>query len=287
MARHASTLQLIEAVQAILAEDAPMTLRQIHYQLVSRQGRENTYRAYKTLSPLLVDARRRGEVGWEQIEGRLRRPREVNMWEDAGDFARWMPGQYRRDVWATQPRYVECWVEKDALSGVFSRTLAPYGMAFHVGRGYDGWSSVYNAAEVYKDRSDRRDAHDILVLYFGDMDPSGEDMPRSLRERLADRGVRPDIRVVSLTEADVSTYHLAQNFTPPKETDRRTPGYLARHNGVRKCWELDALPQPILRTRLIEAVEGVLDMDALRVTWAREARERAAIARVLAPLITP
>ena len=265
-----------------------MTLRQIHYQLVSRQGRENTYRAYKNLSPILVDARRRGDIRWEQIEDRLRRPRGVNMWRDAANFARIVPGSYRRDVWATQPRYVECWVEKDALSGVFSQTLAPYGVAFHVGRGYDGWSSIYNAAEVYQGRGRRAAARDILILYFGDLDPSGEDMPRSLQERLADRGVYPAIRVVSLTPADVSRYQLAENFTPPKEKDSRTPGYEARHGyapGEAKCWELDALPQPVLRARLVEAVESALDIDALRMVWEREAVEREAIQRALAPII--
>ena len=34
----------------------------------------------------------------------------------------------QRDVWPTQPAYVEVWLEKDALSGIFEQELRPYGV---------------------------------------------------------------------------------------------------------------------------------------------------------------
>ena len=42
-------------------------------------------------------------------------------------------------MWADQPRYCECWLEKDALSGIFEEVLEPYGVTLNVGRGFDGW----------------------------------------------------------------------------------------------------------------------------------------------------
>ena len=77
---------------------------------------------------MLVDARKAGEIPWDWIEDRLRRPRAVAMWADLADFAETARRAYRRDIWDTQPGYLECWLEKDALSGIFEDLLDPYGV---------------------------------------------------------------------------------------------------------------------------------------------------------------
>ena len=40
MARHAKTIRMIEEAQLVLTKHHPMTVRQVYYQLVSRQVRE-------------------------------------------------------------------------------------------------------------------------------------------------------------------------------------------------------------------------------------------------------
>ena len=62
------------------------------------------------------------------------------------------------------------------------KMLRGFGVTLNVGRGFDGWDSIRNAAARYYGRHE--DGRDVTVLYFGDFDPSGEDMVRSLRERL-------------------------------------------------------------------------------------------------------
>ena len=179
---HEKTERLIGEAYAILAAHHPMTVRQVYYQLVARHVIENTRSQYQAVSNALVLARKGGSIPWHWIEDRLRRPRSVQMWGDVPDFAKTARAAYRRDVWATQPSYLEVWVEKDALSGIIEDVLAPYGVTLNVGRGYDGWDSIHNAASRYG--SGER----VTVLYFGDFDPSGEDMVRSLRQRLAELG---------------------------------------------------------------------------------------------------
>src|SRR5207248_10753457 len=93
----------------------PMTVRQVYYQLVSRQVVENSRAAYQSVSNALVDARLESLIPWQWIEDRLRRPRAVSMWDDLTDFAEAAQRSYRRDVWATQPHRLEVWLEKDAL----------------------------------------------------------------------------------------------------------------------------------------------------------------------------
>ncbi len=137
--------------------------------------------------------------------------------------------------------------------------LRPYGVTLNVGRGYDGWSSIRAAAERLDD--------DDVILYFGDFDPSGEDMVRSLRERLADQDSEPTIIKCALVFEDIERYGLPPDFA--KATDTRAAAFVARY-GPRSSVELDALPVDVLTERLRTAVEEHLDLDALTTSRALE-----------------
>ena len=127
MARQAKTQALLDVAVEVLGLAHPMSVRQVYYQLVSRQVIKNNRSQYQAVSNLLVQARKNGTVPWEWIEDRLRRPRSVAMWEGLQDFMKTVRNAYRRDVWETQSDYLECWLEKDALSGIFEDTLESYG----------------------------------------------------------------------------------------------------------------------------------------------------------------
>ena len=264
MSRHAKTAKLIEDAAAILAEHNPMTLRQCYYQLVSRQVIENNRSAYQSLSKALVSARLEGIIPWEHIEDRLRRPRHVSMWGGLTDFAETAAAAYRRDVWADKPIYIETWLEKDALSGIFEDALESYGVTLNVGRGFDGWDSINNAALRFGAQG-----KPVAVIYFGDFDPSGEDMVRSLDERLANQGSEPDITKCALTLDDIRRYELPTDFT--KHTDTRRAAFVRRWGDV--SVELDALPLAVLRERIIEEIESRIDMRALRRVQRQERSE--------------
>lgn len=271
MAKHAKTINLIETAQAVLVEYHPMTVRQVYYQLVSRQVIENNRGQYQAVSNALVSARKEGLIPWGWIEDRLRRPRSVAMWADLPDFAEMAVKAYRRDVWPEQPGYIECWLEKDALSGIFESVLNPYGVTLNVGRGYDGWASIHNAAERFKS------GYDVTVLYFGDFDPSGEDMVRSLAERLSFFGCNPEIIKCALTFEDVKRYNLPPDFT--KATDTRSAAFVAKYGDL--AVELDALPASVLQSRLKNEVEKRLDLKALAMVKMLETEERRQLAQAM------
>jgi hypothetical protein len=193
------------------------------------------------------------------------------MWPDLRTLADQVIAQYRRDVWATQPGYVEVWLEKDALSGIFEGVLEPYGVTLCVGRGYDGWDSIRIAARRYGDGSC------VDVLYFGDFDPSGEDMVRSLRERLAFFGCRPTMVKCALTLDDIAAYNLPPDFTKAK--DSRRAAFVAKHGDV--SVELDALPVDVLRSRIMVGIEARMDLEALAQVRALERNERDQLAVLL------
>jgi hypothetical protein len=272
MAKHKVTQAIVDIAYTILADDHPMTVRQVYYQLVARQIIKNQDSQYKRISRILVDARKDGAIPWDWIEDRLRRPRAVSMWEDLTDFGTDAVQAYRRNVWTEQPRYFETWLEKDALSGIFEDLLRPYGVTLNVGRGYDGWDSIRNAAQRMGDG--RRAA----VLYFGDFDPSGEDMKRSLEDRLAYFGCMPDIVKCALTAEDIARYQLPPD--PAKRTDTRAAEFIAKNGDI--SVELDALPGAVLRQRIRQEVEARLDMSALEATRRLEATERQRLISALA-----
>ncbi len=265
MARRPKSIEALRVAREVLSQYNPMTVRQVYYQLVSRQIIDNNRSQYQLVSKLLVEARKAGTIPWYWIEDRLRRPRAVSMWRDLPDFAETVRRAYRRDVWPTQPEYVECWLEKDALSGIFEDVLANYGVTLNVGRGYDGWDSIKNAAYRYE-----RHGKETTILYFGDFDPSGEDMVRSLRERLEFFGQEPDIIKVALTADDIRRYNLPPD--PTKASDSRAAAFVAEHGDI--AVELDALPPDVLRDRITTEVSLHLDLAALQATFDQQALDR-------------
>ena len=269
MSRHKKTSALIQTAAEILSQHHPMTVRQVYYRLVSRQVIENTRSGYQSVSKALVAARREGLILWAQIEDRLRRPRCAPMWSGLPDFAVTAAGWYRRDVWESQPVRIEVWLEKDALSGIFEDELDGYGVTLNVGRGFDGWDSIHNAA--------RRLGDGDVILYFGDFDPSGEDMVRSLRERLGDQGARPEIVKCALTMGDIEAYGLPADFT--KASDTRSAAFVAKWGDV--SVELDALPIEVLRERIVGEVERRMDLTALEMVRAAEDEERRHLVQTL------
>jgi hypothetical protein len=260
-----------EAAREELAAGHPMTLRQVHYRLVSRDDvvQPNTLSAYDTLGGWLRDDRLAGIIPWEWMEDRLRVAKGWAMWEDPAQFLHSVRNNYYRDPWQDQSHYVEVWCEKDALSGIFSDVLSTYGVTLNIGRGYDGWSSIKRAADRYDWRED--EGIDTTVLYFGDFDPSGEDMHRSLIERFATLGVYPEIPKTALTHEDARV--LPGDVT--KADDSRAAAFVAKYGDL--AVELDALPVEDLRSRIRRGVEEWMDMDALSENDRIEREQRQAL----------
>lgn len=159
-----------------------LTLRQLHYQLVTKNWTVNHDTAYKKLSSILDDCRYSGEVDWKGFEDRGRVPSIPYMVDDIADAFQDTINTYRIDRQKGQPNHVELWTEKDALSGILSRSTRKYGIYLVVNKGYTSSSAIYGAYERVVERILNGQA--VTILYFGDHDPSGLDMIRDIRERL-------------------------------------------------------------------------------------------------------
>ncbi len=297
MARHKATLALFEQMRAILeeahADVYPMTVRQVFYQMVSRHGRKNSETSYESMAEHLVNARYDGAIPWEWVEDRSRESTgSYHGFADVEDYATYLRAttgrNYALDIWATQPVYVEAWVEKDALSAIFKRELAPYDIGLSVGRGYTSASTMHRVGERIKAEPHHETEHDpharngrpsggAWILYWGDFDPSGNDMSRDLQDRLVELGCRAYVMRIGLKLSQVEQYRLPHDLA--KKTDSRAAKHIEQYGDI--SVELDALPTNILRQQIREAVEWVLDMDAYQAAHAQEKRESAAIIRAV------
>jgi hypothetical protein len=284
----ASTRNLIEAVKHVLTlePDVNYTLRGLYYQLVVLKIVPNSQASYKMVGRAVVKGRQEGSIPWHRIEDRTRRAAIPQMWPNVRDYLSAVRRSFRIDVWEWQPRYLSFWLEKQALAGIFERELAPYGVELNCAKGYDGWSSLYDASLRFKAWAKRRSevegrkvtTRDIHVASFGDFDPSGEDMVRSLGERLAFFGVHPSITRYSITPEDIRRYNLPPD--PTKTTDSRSGKFIDEHGEVSSV-ELDALPIPVLRGKIRRVVAAKLDRAALQAARDTEAEAQELIDRAI------
>ncbi len=245
--------KIVEVVDDYTEQGYKLTLRQLYYQLVSKNIIPNIDGQYGKLSGILKDARMCGMIDWDVIEDRLRIPKIPSQWNSIQDLVNAAASQYRKDRHVNQENYVEVWVEKDALSGVLEPITREYHLHLMVNRGYSSVSAMHDAAKRFESESDKN----CFILYLGDHDPSGLDMDRDIRDRLAEFGVDVDVERIALTKEQIERYNPPPN--PAKFKDPRSSKYIAEHGRV--SWELDALQPNVLHQLLRDHIEDLIDME--------------------------
>jgi hypothetical protein len=258
-----SRLEKVIEILDELADYIPLTLRQIYYQLVAKAYIENTRSMYNGLSGLLKWARIDGYISWDAIEDRVRAFHNLSGWRDKSQFLEQrleaFLASYDRNVWQTQDRYVEVWIEKDALSGIFTRVCSRYGVSVVVCRGFSSVSYLHE----FKKRLVTQGDKDRIMLYFGDFDPSGVEMLKSmeitLRDELGVVGI--EFERIALLRDDIFTYRLPHDPTALKKTDTRAKKHLEAYGEL--AVELDALRPDVLEEKIEGAVRTeITDVDA-------------------------
>lgn len=270
--------QQLETINEIIEEYAlegyRLTLRQLYYQLVSRDIIPNQQKEYAKLSSLLVKGRMAGIVDWDAIEDRIRVPDipySVDGIEDAIDDT---ISQYRLDRQKDQEVYIELWVEKDALSGVLKRITHQYHIRLMVNRGYSSCTAMHDSFERLLEQESQ--GKKTYILYLGDHDPSGLDMIRDIRERLQEFGVNPEVRQIGLTMKQIKSFNPPPN--PAKITDPRAKWYIQEYGN--KSWEVDALNPKTLHSLVKKNVEGLIDMDLFEECLSQEQKDKKELERL-------
>lgn len=257
-----------EIIEEYANQGYVLTLRQLYYQLVSRDLIPNLKKEYAKLSGLLVKGRMGGIVDWDAIEDRTRTPYVPYSVDDIKDAIEDTINQYRLDRQRDQDVYIELWVEKDALSGVLKRITSKYHIKLMVNKGYSSCSAMHDAFKRLKIQED--DGKETHILYLGDHDPSGLDMIRDIKERLKEFGVHPIIKQIGLTMKQIKKYNPPPNSA--KITDPRAKWYVAEYGNV--SWEVDALNPKILHQLVKDNVKELIDLNLFKDLIKQEEQDK-------------
>lgn len=276
----AASLERIDDINEIGQEyldiGQKITLRQLYYQLVSRDYIPNKQTEYSKLSTLTTKGRMAGLIDWDLIEDRLRKPETPYFVKDIADALEDTLYQYRLNLQVNQPYKVIVIVEKDALSGVLERVTKKYMIPLLVNRGYGSCTVMKMLYDIF-----RKDGRPAIILYIGDHDPSGLDMIRDVFSRVSEfqsRGsISLEIRHIALTKLQIKQYAPPPN--PAKLKDPRADKYIAEHGSV--SYEVDALRPPVLTQILDDAIRDLLDMDLFNEMLREEERQKYVLSELI------
>ena len=239
------TKQLVLKANTIIEEyqrkGYSLTLRQLYYQFVARGWLENRKENYNALGDAVGKGRMSGLISWKAIEDRTRNLQGINTVDGPGEALRRALSGYALDLWHNQKYRPEVWVEKEALVGVISQICSKLRVDFFACRGYNSMSEQWVAGQRFHNYVMKGQIP--IIFHLGDHDPSGIDMTRDNRDRLAVfAGVPVTVVRLALNMDQIAKYNPPPNYA--KITDPRAGDYIEKYGD--NSWELDALSPEVI-----------------------------------------
>jgi hypothetical protein len=234
-------------------EKGILTLRALHYQLVGL-GMTNDIQHYKRVVTSMISARWDNVISFDTFSDLDRQmvgttKYELTVLEEEIDTGKtqiraWM-NNYNKNRWENQLYYPEILIEKKALQGVFEKKCKEWNISLGACKGYPSLTFLNDAYLRFNEA--KYNGKKPVIIYFGDYDPSGEDIPRSIQENLSRFGVEVELKRIALMEDQVIEWKLSP--APTKESDTRSNKW----NGLGQV-ELDAVKPE----KLMQLCEGAI-----------------------------
>lgn len=193
------------------------TVRSVYYYLGSLDLIPMTEQGYKQLDALVVKMRKSGEIPW----GYFPVVRGTNgtapdrYWDSEEFFNAYKRSflecsqYYRTPLWYNQPNLVEVWVEKKGLLPKVERYIHDLDVQVRAVEGYPPWEFVNeNVEDIETMLNDRADDATINILYLGDLDPSGLDIDRQIRDAFSHFEMDIQFERIGLLPEQVERYNL-------------------------------------------------------------------------------
>jgi hypothetical protein len=273
----ADVAELLSAIQTIIdGEEYPITVRHLFYRLVSLRIIPKTENAYHALVRHLSRWRRSGEVPWEAFADSTRWHIRNQTFNGTTDALQRCKETYRRDMWATQPHYVELWLEKDAIASIVVDVADQFGVPIFVCRGFASLSSLHGAAQTF--RGAKFTGKRVTILHLGDYDPSGHAAANAIEDTLTeDFGCNIDFERLAILPGQIDRLHLPTR--PTKQSDSR-----AKNWDGDECVELDAMPPAEMCALVEDAITDLIDPFEWEQMQKIETEERESLQKICAVL---
>lgn len=144
--------------------------------------------------------------------------------------------------WFGQDELVEVWVEKDGLLGATSNWLSDLEVTVRAPQGYGAWEFVHDAMKKIRRELKEQRKKSVTILYAGDLDPSGKDIPRFMHEEaIAHFQQRLGIPNLEFKELALSPEQVRQYGLPEEPEAEEVRAKISRDSRLR--WYLERYPQ--------------------------------------------
>jgi hypothetical protein len=267
---------LPHAADIVNSYDTGVTLRQLFYRLVADGTLPNLQTYYRRLS----SGHRGRPAQWPPFLTCWTVKAGSNVWPSFDSPADVMgyivQNLYRRDRTEGQEWTIYLGVEKAGLAEQLDSWFGnPLGVPIVALGGY----ASQTLCDAVRDDIAHQDRPAVLV-YAGDMDPTGEDIDRDFSNRV---GFFDEVIRVALDADQVEEFSLPYNPDPAVaaklERDPRAARFLTRHGSLVQ-YEVDALPPETLRNLYRSTLEQFWDADAHAVVMGQESHDLAELRRL-------
>jgi hypothetical protein len=261
-------------------EKGILTIRGLHYRMVAT-GMTNDIQHYKRVVDAMISARWEGLIDFDTFSDHDRFMLGKTEYEDISlddkikvakeQITAWMIN-YERNKWQRQYYYPEVLIEKKALQGVFQSVCEEWSVTLGACKGYPSLTFLYDIAQrLIKAENE---GYQPIILYFGDYDPSGEDIPRSIKENIIRLGCNVEVKRIALTKDQVIEMKLPP--APVKVKDTRS----ATWTGLGQV-ELDAIEPNTLQMMCNNAIKNIFNEDVANDLQLQERGERVQFRSIL------
>ncbi len=253
----------------------PLTVRQVFYQLVAGLIIENSQNKYQSISKLGAKLRRLGILPWECIQDRTRRLTDKRGFEDAGAFLRQqltgLSSLYDRCLVQNQENYVEIFTEKDALTGIIEEVSWIYCVRIVVCKGQISATFLNDYAGRARQAISR--GQKAVILYFGDLDPTGARIPVAITKTLLEHhNLAVHLDRIALNVNQIVKYQLPHSIDAIKTKDPNYKWHVKQFGDM--AVELDALHPKQLQELVKYGLGLYLDIEDMRQQQGIEGKER-------------
>ena len=261
-----------------LTEFHPLTVRQIHYQLLNEpplihaskphSRYRNDKKSYAALSELLTRARLEGYIDFDAIDDPTRHtllwPHWANLAAYIDEFLENGLTDYRRELMRSQPHHLEIVFEKNTVENIVADLAYIYDIPAPSSRGQGSTPMIYKIARRYAASGKDK----LIVIALADLDPAGDIIMQSIGKRLRDDHHIPaqNIEIIKCAFTMKQVKQLNIPESPFQRAKRGKPGsaqetiylkYVEKY-GNDAVWELEAAPPEWLQRQLRDTIENVI-----------------------------
>ena len=218
-----------------------------------------------------------GLIGWDCINDEHRITSHNPGYEDSNDYIdsmfytiKYHAANYRRCTAQNQENYIEVWIEKQALFHIVRPVVDKYCRRLIVTRGFDSITYLHSFKERAEEAMDA--GQNVVVLYYGDWDPSGEAMIYGAMQTLYEEMDMPEIQFYRGAINPSQFRFIKSDPVPIKASDTRAAQFVKRHG--KTAYELDAFHPQKLKDIVEEDIKTFTDIEVLSCELSLEDEDR-------------